>query len=374
MQFVSVRPPLFWGFMTMEQWQIDLRGAFRRMTDLLDYLEFDSTLRPPFSPSSDTVDEVPPSAPLTIPSGPKPPVDSSRDFPLRVTTSFAKRMKKNDPKDPLFLQIAFQKLENLKTPHFLQDAVGDLNSIVKKGLIQKYEGRVLVIATGVCAVHCRYCFRRHFPYSEQTLSLEDRQSIIETLKTDSQIHEVIFSGGDPLLLNDETLLWWAENLKTIPHLRRWRFHSRLPTVLPSRMTPSLRRCFEVFSEGDERQVILVTHINHPQEINDEVKNGLNLFRGVPRLYLLNQAVLLKGINDNTATLKSLSEGLFEAGILPYYLHALDRTQGVAHFEVSEEMSLSLYKDLSRVLPGYLLPKFVREIEGAKHKVQILPSI
>lgn len=335
-----------------DHWQKELRDSFRSMTALLEFLEL--------TPDDRENGARPQTSPFLM---------EESSFPLRVTRSFAQRMKKKDPQDPLFLQAALQTAERNTAPDFKKDPVGDTNSLLQKGLIQKYEGRALVVTTGHCAIHCRYCFRRHFPYQEQSLSSADRQAILDHFHKDHRLSEIIFSGGDPLLLSDPLLTDWAKGLSEIPHLRRWRLHTRLPSILPSRLTPELRKALEVFWEKENRQVVIVTHINHGQEINDEVIEGLRVFKNSPVTFL-NQSVLLKGINDNVMILKDLSEKLFQAGILPYYLHALDRTEGAAHFEVEEKRSLKLYEELCAILPGYLVPKFVREVEGASHKLPL----
>jgi EF-P beta-lysylation protein EpmB len=224
----------------------------------------------------------------------------------------------------------------------------------------------LLILTGACAVHCRYCFRRHFPYNQQQLNAESKNDLFKLLQEEQKIDEVIFSGGDPLLLSNSQLKSWSEALANLPQIKRWRLHTRLPSVLPSRINPDLIGILKKFQDH-ARQVVVVTHINHAQELNAEVQAVL---RGMDSagITLLNQAVLLKGINDDVRSLKALSEKLFASGVLPYYLHLLDRTPGALHFEVPELEAVSLYRDLSSVLPGYLVPKLVREVEGQPHKL------
>ncbi|MEY4616105.1 MAG: hypothetical protein RJB66_1065 [Pseudomonadota bacterium] len=323
----------------MENWQIQLREGFRNVRALLDFLNL----------SADIASMI-----------------EDSEFPLRVPFSFAQRMKKGDRQDPLLLQILPLKEENNLNPLFQFDAVGDLKALKTKGLIQKYHGRVLIIMTGACAVHCRYCFRRHFPYDEQILSESNKKNLLSLLSKDQSVEEVIFSGGDPLLLTNSNLAEWAKDLLAIPHIKRWRIHTRLPSVLPARIDPGLLDSLRIFNEQD-RQTVIVTHINHPNEIDTEVKNKLkDLCRA--GITVLNQSVLLKGINDSAHTLKQLSEKLFTAEVLPYYLHLLDRAQGTQHFEVNEDAVAPIYRELSSQLPGYLVPKLVREIEGQPHKV------
>lgn len=327
----------------MEIWQSELRQGFQNTQSLLSYLGF--------LPEETEVQAL---------------FEDPIEFPIKVPLSFAKRIQKRQRRDPLLLQIIPQVSEREVIPHFLTDAVGDHKAIKQRGFIQKYQGRVLLILTGACAVHCRYCFRRHFPYEELKIKNQDKLEILGALAKDPSIEEVIFSGGDPLLILNKNLKEWALALKQIPHIKRWRLHTRIPSVLPSRIDQGLVEALSVFAE-DSRKVILVTHINHAQEINDEVRSSLaELRKG--RFLLLNQAVLLKEINDEAQVLKNLSESLFAEGVLPYYLHLLDRTQGTHHFEVSEERALSIYQETSSMLPGYLVPRLVREIQGQPHKV------
>lgn len=323
----------------MHNWQTQLREGFRDVGSLLTFLDL-------------------PESSLSV--------HKDTTFPVRVPYSFANRMGKGNPLDPLLLQVLPLQKETELQEGFSKDAVGDLHALKQKGMIQKYQGRVLLLMTGACAVHCRYCFRRHFPYSDNSLSIEAKQDLLQSIASDSSIEEVIFSGGDPLVLNNNALGAWAQELAAIPHIKRWRLHTRLPSVLPARIDQGLLEVLQGF-QNHHRQTVLVTHINHPNEINHEVHEALRLLRdgGVT---LLNQAVLLRQINDEVATLKALSEQLFGSGVLPYYLHLLDRTQGTHHFEVPEETAHELYQRLSSVLPGYLLPKLVREVEGQPHKV------
>ena len=323
----------------MEFWQKDLKEGFREVSALLDFLNLSHTNLQTLAQS---------------------------EFPLRVPLSFAQRMENGNATDPLLLQVLPLEKENQISTGFQMDAVGDLKAIKQKGLIQKYQGRVLVIITGACAVHCRYCFRRHFPYTEQGLSTEVKESILNSLTRDPSVEEVIFSGGDPLLLADDKLQDWSSELQKISHIQRWRIHTRLASVLPSRLTEKMIAIFKGF-QRDGRQMVFVNHINHPNEINEEVSEGLRKLRNAG-VTVLNQSVLLKGINDQVGVLKTLSEKLFSVGVLPYYLHLLDRTQGTQHFEVSEERAHNLYQELSSLLPGYLVPKLVREIAGEPHKV------
>jgi EF-P beta-lysylation protein EpmB len=323
----------------VKTWQTELREGFRDLETLLHFLE------------------IPAHWDL---------FDRSSTFPVRVPREFAMQMKKGDPRDPLLLQVLPLQKENLADPEFARDSVGDLNALKQKGLIQKYQGRVLLIMTGACAVHCRYCFRRHFPYQEQLVNNETKQDLLSTLRADQTIEEVIFSGGDPLLLTNESLRDWMLRLREIPQIKRWRIHTRLASMLPTRFDAELVEILQGFQD-DERKTILVTHINHPAEIHPQVVRPMKSLQK-SGITLLNQAVLLRDINDTVPILKELSEKLFNAGVLPYYLHLLDRTQGARHFLVPDDEAFAVYRQLSGVLPGYLLPKMVRETAGEPHKL------
>jgi len=329
----------------METWQLELREGFRDMTSLLHFLEIPESLGREF-------------------------FDSHSEFPIRVPRTFAQRMEKGNPFDPLFLQIMPQLQEQHSPNEFKLDAVGDLEAVKSKGVIQKYKGRVLLLMTGTCAVHCRYCFRRHFPYFENSMiSAETMNEFLSQLKNDPSIEEVIFSGGDPLLLTNNKLFEWAQALTQIPTIKRWRIHSRLVSVLPARIDAGLIEVLDFFQK-DNRKTILVNHINHPNEINEEVIEALVRLKK-SEITLLNQSVLLKEINNDVTTLKYLSTKLFQYGVLPYYLHLLDRTKGTHHFEVEEEKARALHAELLACLPGYLVPKLVREVQGQPNKVLIL---
>ena len=290
---------------------------------------------------------------------------AARGFPILVPLSFANRMRHSDPCDPLLRQVLPIADELLTIPGFVIDPVGDTGSRAVPGLLQKYRGRALMIATGVCAVHCRYCFRRHYPYATEPRRLEDWEPAFELLQADESIHEVLLSGGDPLMLGDVRLGELFERLANIPHLRRIRVHTRLPIVLPDRITPAL---IDVFTRT-RLTPILVVHANHPNEIVDDCEQALrNLVRS--GITTLNQTVLLRGINDNFEALTELSERLIDVGVIPYYLHQLDQVQGAAHFEVAESKGLELIAELRKRLPGYAVPQYVREVAGALHKTPI----
>jgi EF-P beta-lysylation protein EpmB len=291
------------------------------------------------------------------------------DFPLKVPRSFVERMHYGDPQDPLLLQVLSSREETLDIPGYLRDPVGENGAAIpRRGIIHKYKGRVLLITTGGCAVHCRYCFRRHFPYHENLNSQAQWADALQYISTDDSIEEVILSGGDPLILADQPLRQLVEQIAAIKHVLRLRVHSRLPVVIPARITAALLDAIT----HPALQTVMVIHCNHAQEIDDAVAAAIHLMRerGVT---VLNQAVLLAGINDNLGAQMALSRRLFAAGALPYYLHLLDKVQGAAHFDLPEETATLLMKELTASLPGYMVPKLVREVGGAEAKVGILPA-
>jgi EF-P beta-lysylation protein EpmB len=291
--------------------------------------------------------------------------DFKSSFPLRVPQGFVGQIKKGDPLDPLLLQILPTMHEQQSTDGYLQDPVGDLQASRTPGLLHKYQGRALIIATGACAIHCRYCFRRHYPYAEGMATTAQWASTIDYLRSDPDIREVILSGGDPLMAGDEKLTEWFRSLSDLPQLKRIRIHSRMPVVLPERVTSGLLHLLQ----DAPLPVVFVVHANHPQEIHQQVRESLQAIRQTG-CTLLNQSVLLKGVNDKVDTLAELSERLFDSATLPYYLHLLDRVQGAAHFEVEEAEAIRLHRDLAARLPGYLVPRLVREIPGEAAKTQV----
>lgn len=286
-------------------------------------------------------------------------------FPLRVPRGFADCMRPGDPNDPLLRQILPIQDELTDYPGYTHDPVGDLGAVADVGIIHKYHGRVLLISTGACAVHCRYCFRRNFPYSELQLSTQKVQQAVRYIANRPEISEVILSGGDPLLLNDEKLCHLLQRLGEIEHVKRIRIHSRVPIVLPMRITEGLLNTLTNLAQ----HTVMVFHANHPNELSPAVGMVCKDLRQ-HGITLLNQSVLLKGVNDNGDTLCELSEKLFELGILPYYLHSLDHASGVGHFEVSETDAKLLLEHMQRRLPGYLVPKLVKELKGTAYKTPI----
>ncbi|MBI3560220.1 MAG: EF-P beta-lysylation protein EpmB [Gammaproteobacteria bacterium] len=288
---------------------------------------------------------------------------AAQDFPLRVPEAFIARMVPGDIHDPLLRQVLPLGDELLLSQEYTTDPVGDQDAMVVPGLVHKYHGRVLLIMTGACAVHCRYCFRRHFPYGQANPLASHWHDALATIAGDTSIHEVILSGGDPLSLSDERLHQCIQDLTAIPHLTRLRIHTRLPVVIPQRITPAL---VALLSHSRLRPVV-VLHINHPNELDTHLTDALTGFMQ-HHITLLNQAVLLRGVNDRVDTLVLLSERLFSAGIMPYYLHQLDKVQGAAHFLVTPSRARELYRQLTAQLPGYLLPRLVQEIPGMAAKL------
>ena len=283
-------------------------------------------------------------------------------FPLRVPHSFVSRMRHGDASDPLLRQVLPVDAEMRIVPGFSFDAVGDGPAKKATGVIQKYRGRALLVTTGSCAIHCRYCFRRHFDYAGENAARNAWEDAVAAIAADPGIDEVILSGGDPLSLATPKLAELTAALHDIPHIRRLRIHSRLPVVLPQRVDDELLQWLESLPWP----VAFVIHANHANEFDTEVDVALSRLR-TSGAQLLNQAVLLRGVNDDLDALAALSERSFAAGVLPYYLHQLDRVQGVAHFEVSDEQALALHAGLMARLSGYLVPKLVRELPGDSSK-------
>jgi EF-P beta-lysylation protein EpmB len=286
-------------------------------------------------------------------------------FTTRVTRHFASLIEKGNARDPLLLQVLPTEQELQQVNGYSNDAVGDQRCMPVPGLIHKYHGRVLLTLTGACAIHCRYCFRRHFPYGEARLECGRDGPVMTYLGEHTEVTEVILSGGDPLMLNDRKLANLVANLNQVPHIQTLRIHSRLLSVLPERVNEALIETLHQFGG----RVVFVTHINHPNEISAE--NGA-VFDGLYQqgFKLFNQAVLLKHVNDNAQTLAELSQRLFENHIIPYYLHRLDKVQGAAHFDISKEESCRIYTQLRKQLPGYLLPTLVEEIPGRRSKIPL----
>lgn len=286
-------------------------------------------------------------------------------FPLRVTPAFVSRMKIGDVNDPLLKQVLPLEEEFLIRPGYSDDPLEERQHNPIKGLVHKYQTRVLVISTTNCAINCRYCFRREFDYRNNRLSPPDWEAILDYIRARPEIDELILSGGEPLLQSDKHFAWLIQALHDIKHVERLRIHSRLPIVLPSRLTTTL---IETLTSSRLHSV-LVSHCNHINELDDQVLKALRR-ASEQKLTLLNQAVLLKGVNDNINAQVALNKKLFEVRVLPYYLHMLDRVNGTAHFEVGERAARELYREMQTRLPGYLLPKLVREEAGETSKTLI----
>ncbi len=320
-------------------WRQLMLQNFTRWEPLADFLELDAFHREQISPDP--------------------------HFTLSLPLRLAEKISKNNLDDPILRQFVPLKQETLVNKKFISDPVGD--QYVRKNnsrVLHKYQGRALILCTSACAMHCRYCFRQNFDYTQtQTLFEEE----IQLIQADSSITEVILSGGDPLALSDYKLRHLLQGVANIPHVKRIRFHSRFPIGIPERIDPSF---LEILKEVP-KQVWFVVHVNHPRELDEDVLKSL---RAIQKLAIpvLNQAVLLRGVNDDLETLKLLSELLVDNGISPYYLHQLDRVQGAAHFEVTEEEGIKLIQALTQRLSGYAVPKYVREISGESSKTFILP--
>ncbi len=287
-------------------------------------------------------------------------------FPLRVPRGYVGRMRHGDPTDPLLRQVLPLDEEDRIVPGFVLDAVGDLEARDAPGVLHKYAGRALLITTGSCAIHCRYCFRRHFPYGEELAARGQWREAVATISADPSLHEVLLSGGDPWSLSSAKLRELTDQLRAIPHLKRLRIHTRLPIVLPERIDTELCDWLRSLPWP----VAVVVHANHAREIDRDVAAALARLRACGTT-LLNQAVLLAGVNDSVDAQCELGETLFSAGVLPYYLHLLDRVQGAAHFEVDETAAKAIVAAMRARMPGYLVPRLVREMVGESSKTLVL---
>ena len=328
-----------WQNKSPQSWQEQLQQSITDPEKLLQTLELDSTLLP--------------AAKL-----------ASQQFALRVPLSFVKRMELGNIDDPLLKQVLPLQQELIAHSGYSADPLTEQNNN-QAGLIQKYHGRVLLLVSSYCAVNCRYCFRRHFPYEDNRLNRTQWSAVIQQIADNTSIEEVIYSGGDPLSASDKQLQWLTEQIALIPHIKRLRIHSRLPVVIPDRINDD---CLNWLS-SHHLQTIFVLHINHPNEINSELIEAINKLKN-HNITLLNQSVLLKGINDDSNTLKTLSEALFSTQIMPYYLHLLDKVAGASHFDIPLEQAETLYRQLLASLPGYLVPKLVKEVPGEPSKTPL----
>jgi EF-P beta-lysylation protein EpmB len=291
--------------------------------------------------------------------------DGPSQFPVFVPEEFLARMEPGNPADPLLRQVLPLAAEDQSWPGFGSDPLEEAAATLVPGLLHKYHGRALLIVTGVCAVHCRYCFRRHFPYAEVPVGRGAWQPALDALAADPSIEEVLLSGGDPLMVADETLEALVADLAAIPHLKRLRVHTRLPIMIPQRVTGRLLS----WLSDNRLQSVVVLHANHPAELDAAVAVAAARLKAAGVL-LFNQAVLLRGVNDNVDTLAQLSLRLIELGIVPYYLHQLDRVAGAAHFEVPLEAGQALVEQLRARLPGYAMPRYVQERPGEPSKTPL----
>lgn len=344
-------PPSASHAWSASSWQAQMQGAIRSPAALL------AAVATPLSAQADPSD---PGSPA-LPGGELP------HFPLLVPQSFAARIEPGNPRDPILRQVAVSDAEWEQSPGFTFDPVEDAASMRAPGMLQKYDGRALLVVTGQCAVHCRYCFRRSYPYDTTPRSDAAWRPALEALNADASLREIILSGGDPLTLSDERLGRLVAELASISHLVRLRVHTRVPIVLPARVTEALL----AWLVGTRLTPIMVVHANHAQEINDEVAAALALLRSAGVL-LFNQAVLLAGVNDSADAQVALCERLVETGVAPYYLHQLDRAAGAAHFETPVALGRQIMAELQRRLPGYAVPRYVVETPGASSKEWLYP--
>lgn len=322
------------------RWQNELTDLIRSPAELIELLELDPGLLPAALAASD-------------------------DFALRVPRPYAARMRKGDSTDPLLRQVLPLGDELLAAPGYSTDPLGEEEANPHPGLIHKYHGRVLLIVSGSCAINCRYCFRRHFPYQDNNPGRARWQEALDYIAADPSITEVIYSGGDPLSAPDRQLAWLTQRVAAIAHVRRLRIHTRLPVVVPSRIDVS---CLTWMTDH-RLDTSLVIHSNHANELDADVAGALARLREAG-VVLLNQAVLLKGVNDSVQALGALSERLFACGVVPYYLHLLDKVAGARHFDMPAEVAVDLHRQLQATLPGYLVPRLVREIAGASSKTPV----
>lgn len=326
----------FYDAPTKAQWLQDLGDAFNHPEDLLNYLELDI-------------------------ANFEPDLTARKLFALRVPRPFAEKMKKGDSSDPLFLQAMSQYQEFAQIEGFSKDPLEEQHSPAPN-ILHKYQNRLLFMIKNSCAINCRYCFRRHFPYQEIKSNKESWQQSLEYIRSTLEIEEVILSGGDPLMAKDDEISWLMDRLEQIEHLKTLRIHTRLPVVIPNRITPELTARLS----QSQLNIVLVTHINHANEIDETFRQKMQMLKQA-NVMLLNQSVLLKNINDNAQTLKALSEKLFHCGIFPYYLHLLDKVEGAAHFYIPDQQALSIYRQLQKITSGYLVPKLAREIAFEPNK-------
>jgi EF-P beta-lysylation protein EpmB len=323
-----------------DDWQHALRNAVTRPEELLQLLKLPNELLPAAKSAAEL-------------------------FPLRVPREFVSRIEVGNENDPLLRQILPIHLEHAEVPGYSNDPLEEASASPVPGLVHKYKDRVLLITSGACAINCRYCFRRHYPYEENQLGGTQWQFALQYIKENTDLKEVIFSGGDPLVTSDTRLLKMLNDLESIEHLERVRFHTRFPVVIPARITEQLCQILA----NTRLNSVVVLHINHSNEIDPDLGDAISKLKSAGAT-VLNQAVLLKGVNDTANELATLSHKLFNHGALPYYLFLFDPVAGASHFDVGDEKGLALYKELQAELPGYLLPKLAKEIPGRSSKTLI----
>lgn len=325
----------------IDPWLFEIKHSITKLDALFNYLELDLNLI-----SSEMQ-------------------QAKSEFTLRVPFSYLKKIQKKNINDPLLLQILVDKKELNDVNGFTKDPLIEQHNQTPM-LLHKYKNRALLLLKTTCAINCRYCFRRHFPYANNQGHQLALSNALDKIKQNTKLDEIILSGGDPMMAKDHELDCLLTQLEALPHLKRLRIHSRLVSVIPSRITDFLCARFK----RSRLKIILVTHINHPNEIDDDVIFAMQKLKQV-KVTLLNQSVLLKNINDNSKVLAQLSLALFDrAGILPYYLHLLDKVAGAAHFYIEDEQAKIIMRKLSSELSGFLLPTLVREIGGETHKKHI----
>ena len=302
---------------------------------------------------------------LELDSHPLASSDAEKLFELRVPPAYLGKIRKGDPNDPLLLQILPQQAEHLTVPGFTEQPLDEQNYTPVKGLLHKYANRVLLITSAACAINCRYCFRRNFPYAEHRQSRADWQDALDYIRRTKELDEVILSGGDPLIQNNGYLLWLLNEIDAIEHITRIRIHTRMLSSMPERMDATLLSGLSALKTA----TVIVSHCNHPNELGEELVPMFAQLKAA-NITLLNQSVLLKNVNDDPKVLAELSKALFKLGILPYYLFLLDPVSGAAHFDISVEAARQIYQDLQSRLPGYLVPRLSIEIPGQASKTLV----
>ena len=290
---------------------------------------------------------------------------AASEFTLKVPRPFIDRMEPGNPKDPLLLQVLPVAAEMLQSPDYNKDPLEESKHNPIAGIVHKYANRLLLVISPACAINCRYCFRRHFPYDENRQSKQQWQTALDYIRRDHSINEVIYSGGDPLAANDNFLGWLTAEIAEIAHIKRLRIHTRLPVVIPARIDQS----FLNWATATRLKPIVVLHINHANEIDSQVVSAIKKLTDAG-MQVLNQSVLLREINDSAVTLAELSERLFDCGVSPYYLHLCDPVAGAQHFDLDDSVAKQIYAELQCLLPGFLVPKLVREIPSRQSKTLI----